>query len=249
MLTTSAFIGIEITTGRHPFVYAALDDDLKLLALTSASLDDLLAFVGNLPSARVTVGAPSQLARGGTRKKPARESALAPSEVMRAAERELRERGILVPKTPPSAEASAAHIKTGLTLYKRLEKMGARAYPDDSSALLWLESNAHACFYSLLGQVPMPRRSLEGRIQRQILLYDAGLQIPEPMDFFEELTRHRLLMGQLPLEHVQSPEQLDTLVLAYTAWLSAHRPNELTRLGAYEDGWLFLPGGELKEKY
>ena len=95
----------------------------------------------------------------------------------------------------------------------------------------------------------MPRRSLEGRIQRQILLYDAGLQIPEPMDFFEELTRHRLLMGHLPREHVQSPEQLDTLVLAYTAWLSAHRPNELTRLGAYEDGWLFLPGGELKEKY
>lgn len=249
MLTTSAFVGIEITSGRHPFTYAALDGDLNPLALTSASLDDVLAFVGNLPSARVAVGTPSQLARGGTRKRPAKESALAPSGGMRVAERELRERGILVPKTPSSFEAAPTHVKTGLTLYKRLEKMGARAYPDEGASLLWMEANAHACFCVLLGQAPLPRRSLEGRIQRQIVLYDAGLQIPEPMDFFEELTRHRLLMGQLPMERVHTPEELDALVLAHTAWMTANRAAEVTRLGMNDDGYLILPSGELKEKY
>ena len=249
MLPNSAYLGIEITSGRHPFTCAALDADLNLLALTSASLDDLLALVGNLPSARVAVGAPSQLARGGTRKRPAKESALAPSEVMRADERELRERGIHVPKTPSSSETISAHIQTGLTLYKRLEKLGARAYPDDGASLLWLETNAHDCFCALLGLAPMPRRSLEGRIQRQIVLYDAGLQIQEPMDFFEELTRHRLLMGQLPLERIHTPEELDALALAYTSWSTLNRPEEVTRLGSNEDGFLFLPTGDLKEKY
>ena len=249
MLTTSAFIGIEITSGRRPFLYAALDDDLNLLALTIASLDNLLAFVGNFPSARVAVNTPSKLARGERRKRPAKESALAPSGEMRAAEHELRERGILVPKTPSSSTLCSTQIKNGLMLYKRLEKMGARAYPDDSASLLWLETNAHACFCVLLGQVPMRRRALLGCIQRQIILYDAGLQIQEPMDFFEELTRHRLLTGQLPTERVHTPDELDALAAAYTAWVSAKRPLELTRLGANEDGYMILPTGELKEKY
>lgn len=249
MLTTSAFIGIEITSGRHPFTYAALDDDLNLLALTSASLDDLLSFVGNLPSATVAVDAPSKLPRAGTRKRSAKESALSPSDVMRTAERDLRERGILVPKTPSRADLCPSHVRLGLTLYKRLEKMGLRAYPDDNASLLWLETNAHACFCVLLGQVPMNRRSLEGRIQRQIVLYDAGLQIGEPMDFFEELTRHRILMGQLPVERVHTPDELDALVAAYTAWSAHQRTNESIRLGSAEDGFLILPAGELKEKY
>ena len=248
MLTTSAFIGIEISSGRHPFTYAALDENCNLLALASASLDDLLAFAGNFPSARVAVNAPSQLARGGTRKRSAKDIPLAGADG-RVAELELRGRGILIPKTPSRADPPSSHIRTGLALYKRLEKMGARAYPDDSASLLWMETNAHACFCALLGQIPMQRRSLEGRIQRQIVLYDAGLQIQEPMDFFEELTRHRMLMGQLPMERVHSPEELDALVAAYTAWVAAKRSDEMIRLGSNEDGYLILPTGELKEKY
>lgn len=249
MLTTSAFIGIEISSGRHPFTYAALDGDLNLLAMTSASLDNLLAFVGNLPLATVAVGAPSQLTHAGTRKRPAKESALAPSGEMRVAEQELRSRGILIPKTPSRADLCPAHIKAGVSLYKRLEKMGVHSYPFDGDSSQWLETNAHACFCVLLGQAPMLRRSLEGRIQRQIALYDAGLQIPEPMDFFEELTRHRLLMGQLPMEKVHTPDELDALAVAYTAWMAGRRPNEITRLGMNDDGFMILPTGELKEKY
>ena len=248
MLTTSAFIGIEIASGRHPFIYAALDDQLNLLALTSASLDDLLAFVGNFPSATVAVGAPSQLAHGGTRKRPAKESPLAESEG-RAAERELRASGILVPKTPARLDFCSSRVRLGLTLYKRLEKMGAHAYPSDGNSCKWLETNSHAAFCAMLGQIPMHRRLLEGRLQRQIVLYDAGLQIPEPMDFFEELTRHHLLTGQLPTEPLYSPDELDALAAAYTAWMAAKHPGETTRLGAGEDGYLILPAGELKEKY
>lgn len=248
MLTASAFIGIEISSGRHPFIYAALDADMNLLAFTSASLDDVLAFVGNVPSATVAVDAPSKLARAGTRNRSAKDIPFAKSEG-RAAERELRERGVLVPKTPARAELCPSHIRLGLTLYKRLEKMGLHAFPFDGDSSIWLETNSHAAFCVMLGQAPMQRRSLEGRIQRQIVLYDAGLQIQEPMDFFEELTRHRLLMGQLPMERVHTPEELDALAAAYTAWMAAKRPGEITRLGMNDDGYLILPIGELKEKY
>jgi hypothetical protein len=248
MLTDTALIGIEIGGGRRPYTYAALDGDLNLLTITSASSDDLLAYINNIPSATVAVGSPSQLPRAGKRKRLAKD-ALLTDTIGRFAERELRGRDILVPLTSPRLDECSAQVRNGLLLYKRLEKLGARPYPQDGASFLWLETNAHACFCTLLGQTPMSRRSLEGRLQRQIALYDAGLQIPEPMDFFEELTRHRLLMGQLPMEHVQMPEELDAMAAAYMAWMAAKRPSEVMRLGSELDGWLALPVRELKEKY
>jgi len=42
--TNSTFIGIDPTAGEKPFVYAALDHELRLLALGHGSIDDILAF-------------------------------------------------------------------------------------------------------------------------------------------------------------------------------------------------------------
>jgi predicted RNase H-like nuclease len=46
-----------------------------------------------------------------------------------------------------------------------------------------------------------------------------------------------------------SPDQLDVLVSAYTAWLTLQRPEEVTSLGDKTEGKMILPVGELKEKY
>ncbi len=83
-------------------------------------------------------------------------------------------------------------------------------------------------------------------MQRQLVLFERGVRIPDPMDFFEELTRHKLLNGILPSGLVYQPEQLDALVAAYTAWLAGERATELTRLGATEEGYVHLPVANLK---
>ena len=113
----------------------------------------------------------------------------------------------------------------------------------------WLETHPHGCFCVFLEQVPFPKPTLEGRLQRQLKLYDRGLHIIDPMSFFEEITRFKLMKGILPTDMLYSPDQLDVLAAAYTAWLATHRPEEVTRLGDRSEGQMILPVGELKEKY
>jgi hypothetical protein len=140
-------------------------------------------------------------------------------------------------------------VQLGFSLYKRLAKIGFKSFPQENAEHLWLETHPHACYTALLGQIPLPKPTLEGRLQRQIVLHDAGLRVKDPMDFFEEITRHRLRLGVMPMELIYHPEQLDALVAAYTAWMAAKHPAETMQLGAKEEGFIVLPVGELKEKY
>jgi hypothetical protein len=96
---------------------------------------------------------------------------------------------------------------------------------------------------------PFPKTTLEGRIQRQLVLHEHDLHIPDPMRLFEEITRHRLLQGVMPLQDLYSPGELDALVAAYTAWVAATRPSEALLLGDPEEGQIALPVSELKRHY
>ncbi len=55
--------------------------------------------------------------------------------------------------------------------------------------------------------------------------------IKDPMEFFEEITRHRLLKGVLPEEFIYSAEELDAMVAAFTAYMVS----QSTRRGGL--GW------------
>ena len=112
-----------------------------------------------------------------------------------------------------------------------------------------LEVYPHACFTVLLGQSPFPKYTLEGRIQRQLILYELKIGVSDPMRLFEEITRHRLINGILPLDALLAPGELDALVAAYTACLAATEPGKVTALGHREEGQVVLPVGELKMRY
>jgi predicted RNase H-like nuclease len=73
--------------------------------------------------------------------------------------------------------------------------------------------------------------------------------IKDPMEFFEEITRHRLLKGGLPTEFIYTAEELDALVAAYTAYLAASQPGEVLRIGNKQEGEIVLPVSGLKEAY
>ena len=248
----SVFVGIDPTSGHKSFTYAALDRGLNLVALGEGEIDDVMAFLGGQESAIVAVNAPSHVNHGLVRKNLEKQS-LTPHVLrgvdVRVAEHELRERGIAVSGTGARESLCPAWVQVGFALYRKLSKMGFKSYPEEGASHQWLETHPHAAFCVLLGESPLQKSTLEGRLQRELILYENGVRIKDPMDFFEEVTRHKLIRGILPMELVRLPEQLDALVAAYTAWMSAEKPNEVTRIGNKQEGLIVLPASPLKEKY
>jgi hypothetical protein len=118
-------------------------------------------------------------------------------------------------------------------------QIGFRTLSQKRQQKPWLETNAHDCFHILSGHKLFPRRSLEGRLQRCAILYEQGVQITDPVDMFEEITRYKLVQGILPLDHLPSSNELDALVSAYLAWLAGSRPQRVVMQGE-----LVLPATE-----
>lgn len=245
MLTKSpTFVGVDPTAGRHPFTFAALDQDRQLIALAAGDVNDVLAFLIDNQASVVAVNAPPHLNLGLVRNKLVTQK-VAPGQLrgsdMRQAEYELREHGILVSATPSRMETCPVWMQMSFDLFHRLAKAGFRQYPSEKVSQQWLETHPHAAFCTLLGQIPLPKPTLEGRLQRQIALYEQGVGIKDPMEFFEEITRHRLMHGVLPMELVYAPEELDTLMAAYMAYCVVNLSQETILVGDRKEGQIILP--------
>ncbi|MBI3161411.1 MAG: DUF429 domain-containing protein [Chloroflexi bacterium] len=252
LFTDTLFTGIDLASGRKSITYAALDKGLHVIALADGSLDDVTAFLAGQSSAVTAVNAPSGLNRGLVRAKMKKET-LTPIQIrkadLRAAEHELRQRGIMVARTHSTLSVCPAWMKAGFGLYRKLEKAGFTKYPETNEAYQVMETNPLAGFAALAGVVPLAKSSIEGRLQRQLILYECGLQIKDPMDVFEEITRYKISKGIWPAELLYSVEQLDALVAAYTAWMAVERREKTVSVGDAEEGQIMLPVAELKERY
>jgi hypothetical protein len=252
--TNTTFIGIDPTAGEKPFVYAALDHELRLLALGHGSIDDILAFAAGQRQALVGVCAPRQPNRG-VMSRPEIRQGLSPQpspgrwENFRLADYLLRQHNLSVPQTPADEAQAPNWMRSGFALFRRLEALGYHLYPKDGAVCQSLEIYPYASYAVMLGCLPFPKHSLEGRLQRQLALYDCKVDVPDAMRVFEEITRHRLLKGVLPLDPLYSAGELDALVAAYTAWLAALHPEQVTLLGDPQEGQVVLPGVELKARY
>ncbi len=250
----TAFIGIDPTAGKRPITYAALDSELRMLSLASGTLDQVLAFVAGQHQAIVGVCAPRSPSMGVMERAEVRAQLTPPPRPgrwtkVRLVEYQLRRRRISTYQTPDTEQKCPRWMQVGFQVYRRLEGLGFKAYPAEESSRQFLEVYPHASFTVLLGQAPFAKNTLEGRLQRQLILYECGINLPDPMRFFEEITRHRLLRGILPDEHLCTTGELDALVAAYTAWMAVKSPEKITLLGHEEEGQLVLPASELKSQY
>ena len=252
--TNTTYIGIDPTAGVKPFTYAAMDHDLQLLALGQGQMDEVLAFVAGQRAALVAVCAPQRPNTGLMEQAVVREQLSPPPRPgrwvnFRLAEYQLRQRNISIPQTAQEEQDCPNWMQMGFTLFRRLESLDYESYPCEELPRQCLEVYPHACYTILLGHIPFPKHSLEGRLQRQLILHEYQVGVPDPMRIFEEITRHRLIQGILPLETLHSPEELDALAAAYTAWFAGTKPNQVTLLGDAEEGYLVLPTAELKDRY
>jgi hypothetical protein len=247
------FIGIDPTAGQRPFSYAALDGDLRMLALGQGDMDDILAFVAGQRQAYVAVSAPTRPNQGLLADPQVRQSLNPPPRPgrwldFRVAEYQLRQHNISIPQTPAVENESPNWMQMGFKLYRRLEALDYQPYRADEARRQFMEIYPHASFTLLLGVLPFPKHTLEGRIQRQLILHALNINVPDAMLFFEEITRHRLLNGILPTDDLYSAGELDALMAAYTAWLAANQPDKVCLVGDPDEGQIVLPG-ELKPRY
>lgn len=254
LFSRTTFIGIDPTAGEKPFAYAALDNDLKLLALGHGSMDDVMAFAAGQRQAYVSVCAPRRTNQGCMLQAAVRDSLDPPPhpgrwENYRLADYLLRIHNFVAPRTPSNEMDAPNWMRMGFELFRRLEAFGYAAYPTPNAERQSLEVYPFAAYAVLIGVRPFQKYSLEGRLQRQLVLYDNRLDVPDPMKIFEEITRHRLLHGLLPLGDLYSAGELDALIGAYTAWNAALHPDQTTLLGDPEEGQVILPAKEIKPRY
>ena len=243
-------VGIDATSGEGGLSVATLDGDLRVLSLTELDLEQTLAYLGDQRAVFVGINAPARPNKGVIRRRRRQDgrSQSRGSEI-REAEYDLRDRGITVAATPSREALCPAWVQLGFSLYKELVKLGYQPFPAGEAPRQWLEVHPQAAFCGLLGRVPLPRPSLEGRLQRALVLFERGVGLGDPMSFLEEITRHRLLLGALPMDMVPGPSQLDALVAALTSWVGLTAPEAITRVGNRQEGYIVLPVPELMTSY
>jgi len=243
----TVYIGIDPTAGSRPIDYVVIDGGLHFVARGLGKVDQVLEVVRSYPSAVVAVDAP-QSPNAGLMADPARrESYGLPTTTktwadFKVCEYELRRRGIRLYRTPGEVEAAPKWMQLGFRLYEALKADGYRTYqPYSDAPQQVLEVHPHASYAVLLGHIPFLKDSLEGRMQRQLVLFNEGLDVPDPMDCFEEITRHHLLEGTLTLPGLLTHDELDALISAYTACLAALHPERVTLAGDPAEGQIVVP--------
>jgi predicted nuclease with RNAse H fold len=248
------YIGIDPTAGVRPMTLAALDSDLRILKLEDGPLDDLLQIVQQYPRCVCAVDAPIDHSHNLLSDQAYRERlGLKPGisyTGYRICEYELRRRGIHIYKTPPDRSQAATWMREGWRLYDRLREIGFVAYPQAGPRRMF-ETYPHAIYTMLIKKRPYRKTTLEGRLQRQLVLFEQGMGVPDAMDSLEEMTRHRLLVGELDLKGLQAEDELDALASAYTAFALDREPHNVSAIGDPSEGQILIPVPvhELKELY
>jgi hypothetical protein len=240
------FIGIELSGSRKGFTCAILSAGLKIEFSGVLTPLEWGTVIENAKAVVAAVSSPltmnlGYMADGDYRAQLKVTNQSARSKDQRVCEYLLGERGITCTRSPKDVSKLSLSLQRSLKFASELGMAGFQFWPTAGAVRQMMETQTDAACMALLGVKPFPLNTLEGRIQRQLLLQSKGIAVPDAMEFFEEVTRHRLLSGKLPQEMLLAPGALNALISAYTAWAAANRPGEYTLLGEPEEGMVILP--------
>ena len=222
------------------------------MALGGGKIEDVLAFTAGQSEAIVGINAPYQPNQGLMQQRSQNQS-LFPDRVpvrlvnMRVAEHELHLKGYQLPKTPNKVEESPKWMRSGFEIYHHLEKLGYKKFQTPDAERKFLETSVETVFQIWIdGGTMLNPKSLEGRLQRQLILYILDLPVQNPLKIFEEITRHKLFQGIIPTETIYSPEELNAMASAYIGWLMFTNPDAILLYGTEEEGQIALPKEPLR---
>jgi len=254
MFQNTHYIGVDPLGGIKPFIFIVLDDTLSLVQKGCADLSETLTHIGNYSNCIVAVCSPYQPNQRLMENEAIRKTITPPLKPgrwlnYRLCEVILRKHRIKIIPTPAREQDCPHWMQKGFQFYRKLQKMGFQRFPTENASHQFLETYPHAAFTVLLGHHPLPKQTLEGRLQRQLLLYEKNLHLPDPMRFFEEVTRYKVLQGNFPMDLVLIPNELDAAIAAYCAWLAHHDPSSVSLIGDPEEGQILIPIKEMKSRY
>jgi hypothetical protein len=197
MENRSLYIGIDLASDHRRFHFSAVEDDLSLNAISAGRGEDVLAFLAGQSKAVAVINAP-----------------LPPHP-------DTVQLNLIEMDESSARGGSTAWMQQGYSFYKHLDELGfhindpVRRYHCVDGETAWKD----LCLGELFSA-----HTLESRLQRQLMLVDLGLPLTDPMQFFEEITRHKLLHGSLPVDTIHSAAELSALLCAYLAWACDHKP-------------------------
>jgi hypothetical protein len=227
------YIGIDVQAAQKPFYYTALDGELETIACGHGRLTDVLAYLAGQSSALVAVNGPIQLHQTSP---VFSQAGLFGSEHStgagphRGLDFDLPDR-----ESPPIQSLSfgkkpALWMERSMELAKEMKHLGYTEADVSTNNRAYFETNTDAACHRITGVSPYDSRSLEGRLQRQLLLYEFGFPLQDPMAFLEEFTRFRLRTSNVPLTQIETAHELRALIAGATAWLMDYRPETLEYL-------------------
>ena len=199
--TDFIFSGIDISSGRKPITYSALDRDLKVLVLEKCDMSSVITHLEQHKKVILGVN--------------------------------------ILPNRRSTYSERGQQVCTELK--KKIAQAGFKPYLTSNAPKQWVQTIPLECFRSLSGQIPQSRRTLGGLIQRTLILYDQGLQINDPMGFFEEITRHHLMAGVMPMELLYSASEVDALAAAYVSWMLINKPVQVDLTKGVGQGMILIP--------
>ena len=238
------FIGVSPLIPHLAYSMVVLDGGLHLLDKSEGGLEEILSSIDANDETIVGLNFPRQPNQGAVKAihaKPRGRGRPPIFHEMRLCESILHRLGMNVYATPGEPDQCPLWMRQGFAFYDRLEEAGFSPYPAEGSSRCHFETQVEAVFRSLVGKPLLNQHTLEGRMQRQLLLYEHGLRIADPMDFFEEITRHRLSQGSLPLQKLYLLSELDAMAAAYMSWYSADSSHQISQVGDPLEGYLLLP--------
>ncbi len=239
------FLGIDPSQRYQPYVYVALDEKLRIQAIGDGPLREILAFLAGLGTACVAINGP-QMVNQGLADQDEHSNRLfsvpvSNSRDLRQVEQFLLHEGVDIYRTPASESDCMVWVRRSFKLFKRIPTLDFLPFQEGQKRQ-FVEAPAEAIFSRLIGGNPLfDSLTLEGRIQRQLILFDQGLGVMDAMNFFEEVTRFRLMKGILPTKDIHHPGELNALACAYLAWMLFHKPEQTQLLGDIQEGVVFLP--------
>jgi hypothetical protein len=234
------FVGIEPLATSNGFSFVSLDDTLSLLAIGEGSLKDIFSFLVGQKMVRVAIHAPAYLGTSHSTDSEIQTDEAIPAREYRTCEFQLWQKNIPCDFTAVKPGRISAPLRLGYQLIQTLQQYEFSFSDPSAKQRSLIETCPAACYHQLLNTA-IQQEPLLWRFQHQLILHKLQLPVQDPMIFFEEITRHKLLMGKVSLENILIPEELNAMVSAYTAWLSHHHPEKVTSWGDESDGFLVLP--------
>ncbi len=245
-LSLTCFVGIDLNVPRGSLTLAVLDGSRRIQfrgTIPTEALEEKLSGSQVLIAA---ITAPITLNEGlMSDLKNGQQPTLLPlknrGSNLRLCEFEVIKRGFSATRTPSSIEDCSPALQRALRFSSELAALGFQRWPSPGAERQLMEVHPDCAYAELLGTKLNPAKTLEGSIQRQLLLQEEHVNVRDPMIFFEEITRHRMLTGNLPNGILLEVTELNALVAAYTAWSGYTNPAGVTRLGDPNEGCIILP--------